>query len=79
LDEQSGVWLRLSEHTLASVVNETDEVSEMTEIRVIALPTETAKKVLETKSSPGYGHPAHTEVARGAWTLPTLPSSFPNR
>jgi hypothetical protein len=37
----------------------------MTEIRVIALPTETAKKVLETKSSPGYGHPAHTEVAKG--------------
>jgi hypothetical protein len=38
---------------------------EMAEIRVIALPTETAKKVLETKSSPGYGHPAHTEIARG--------------
>jgi hypothetical protein len=38
---------------------------EMAEIRVIAMPTETAKKVLETKSSPGYGHPAHTEVAKG--------------
>lgn len=38
---------------------------EMTEIRVIALPTETAKKVLEGKSSPGYGHPAHTEIAKG--------------
>jgi len=37
----------------------------MTEIRVVALPTETAKKVLETMSSPGYGHPAHTEMARG--------------
>jgi Protein of unknown function (DUF1203) len=37
----------------------------MTEIRVIALPTETAKKVLQTMSSPGYGHPVHTEVARG--------------
>jgi hypothetical protein len=37
----------------------------MTEIRVIALPTETAKKVLETMSSPGYGHPAHTEIAKG--------------
>ena len=37
----------------------------MTEIRVIALPTETVKQVLETKRSPGYGHPAHTEVAKG--------------
>jgi hypothetical protein len=45
--------------------NGPDEVSEMTKIRVIALSTETAKKVLETKSSPGYGHPAHTEIAKG--------------
>lgn len=37
----------------------------MAEIRVIAIPTETAKKVLETKSSPGYGHPAHTQIAKG--------------
>jgi hypothetical protein len=37
----------------------------MTEIRVIALPTETVKRVLETKSSPGYGHPAYTELAKG--------------
>jgi hypothetical protein len=37
----------------------------MTEIRVIALPTETVQRVLRTKSSPGYGHPAHTEVATG--------------
>ena len=37
----------------------------MTEIRAIAMPTETAKKVLETNSSPGYGHPAHTAVAKG--------------
>jgi len=37
----------------------------MTEIRVIALPTETVKKVLKTKTSPGYGHPAYTEVAKG--------------
>jgi hypothetical protein len=35
------------------------------EIRVIALPTETVKKVLETKRSPGYGHPAYTELATG--------------
>ena len=38
---------------------------EMPEIRVIALPTETVKKVLSTMKSPGYGHPAHTEVATG--------------
>ena len=37
----------------------------MTEIRVIALPTEIVKTVLETKRSPEYGHPAHTEVAKG--------------
>jgi Protein of unknown function (DUF1203) len=37
----------------------------MTAIRVIALPTDTVKKVLETKSSPGYGHPAYTELATG--------------
>lgn len=37
----------------------------MTEIRVIALPTETVQRVLRTKRSPGYGHPAYTEVATG--------------
>lgn len=37
----------------------------MTEIRVIALPTETVQKVLATMRSPGYGHPAYTEVATG--------------
>jgi hypothetical protein len=37
----------------------------MAEIRVIALPTETVQKVLATMKSPGYGHPAYTEVATG--------------
>jgi len=37
----------------------------MAEIRVIAMMTETAMKVLETKSSPGYGHPAYTQIAKG--------------
>ena len=37
----------------------------MTEIRVIALPTTTVQRVLATMSSPGYGHPAHREVATG--------------
>ena len=37
----------------------------MTSIRVIALPTETAKQVLATMKSPGYGHPAHTAEATG--------------
>jgi hypothetical protein len=37
----------------------------MTEIRVIALPTETVQKVLATMRSPGYGHPAHTALATG--------------
>ena len=34
-------------------------------IRVIALPTDTVQRVLTTQKSPGYGHPAHTEIATG--------------
>ena len=34
-------------------------------IRVIALPTATVQRVLTTRKSPGYGHPAHTEIATG--------------
>jgi hypothetical protein len=37
----------------------------MNPIRVIAIPTETAEKVRATLKSPGYGHPAHIEVATG--------------
>ena len=37
----------------------------VTTIRVIALPTDTVLKVLTTMKSPGYGHPAHTELATG--------------
>jgi hypothetical protein len=37
----------------------------MTAIRVIAIPSETAAKVRSTMKSPGYGHPAHTELATG--------------
>jgi hypothetical protein len=35
------------------------------DIRVIALPTDTVQRVLATMKSPGYGHPAHTELATG--------------
>jgi hypothetical protein len=38
---------------------------EMNSIRVIAIPTKTAEKVRATLRSPGYGHPAHVEVATG--------------
>ena len=34
-------------------------------IRVIAIPTKTAELVRSTMKSPGYGHPAHTEIASG--------------
>lgn len=34
-------------------------------IRVIAVPTALAEKVRGTLRSPGYGHPAHTEVSSG--------------
>lgn len=37
----------------------------MTDIRVIAIPTRTADKVRATLRSPGYGHPAHVEIASG--------------
>src|SRR5438067_2324004 len=36
-----------------------------TPIRVIAIPSKTAEIVRNTLKSPGYGHPAHTEVATG--------------
>jgi len=34
-------------------------------LRVVALSTMTVRKVLSTMKAPGYGHPAHTEVATG--------------
>lgn len=33
--------------------------------RVVALPTKVAELVRTTRRSPGYGHPAHEEVATG--------------
>jgi len=37
----------------------------MVPIRVIAIPTKVAEIVRTSMKSPGYGHPAHTEVASG--------------
>lgn len=37
----------------------------MTPYRIVALPTATADVVRATGRSPGYGHPAHSEVATG--------------
>ena len=37
----------------------------MQPIRVIAIPSRTADLVRKTLRSPGYGHPAHTELATG--------------
>ncbi|HZR31807.1 MAG TPA: DUF1203 domain-containing protein [Terriglobales bacterium] len=37
----------------------------MATIRVIAISTKTADLVRSTMKSPGYGHPAHTEIASG--------------
>jgi len=39
--------------------------TEMNSIRVLAIPTRTAEIVRTTLKSPGYGHPAHIEVASG--------------
>jgi Protein of unknown function (DUF1203) len=37
----------------------------MNSILVVAIPTKTAELVRATLKSPGYGHPAHIEVATG--------------
>ncbi len=37
----------------------------MTKFRVIAIPTKVATLVRTSQTSPGYGHPAHTELATG--------------
>jgi hypothetical protein len=37
----------------------------MTTLRVLAIPTKVAELVRTTHRSPGYGHPAHTELATG--------------
>jgi hypothetical protein len=34
-------------------------------VRIIAIPTEVAETVRSTSRSPRYGHPTHTEVAKG--------------
>ena len=37
----------------------------MSSFRVMAIPTRTVNAVRTTLRSPGYGHPAHTEIASG--------------
>jgi hypothetical protein len=37
----------------------------MIEYRVVGVPSETAEKVRCTRTSPGYGHPVHSEIATG--------------
>jgi hypothetical protein len=37
----------------------------MTTFKVLAIPTKLAEQVRATMRSPGYGHPAHREVAKG--------------
>ena len=37
----------------------------MKQYRVIAIPRSVAEEVRATRRSPGYGHPAHDETARG--------------
>ncbi len=37
----------------------------MSSYRVIAIPSEVVENVRKTGEAPGYGHPAHTEVATG--------------
>jgi hypothetical protein len=37
----------------------------MTGYRIVAIPSEVADFVRSTHKSPGYGHPAHTEIAGG--------------
>lgn len=37
----------------------------MVPIRIVAIPTKVAELVRSSLKAPGYGHPAHTEVAAG--------------
>jgi hypothetical protein len=37
----------------------------MSSCKVVAIPTKIAEQVRATMRSPGYGHPAHREVAKG--------------
>lgn len=49
----------------AIMESDTDEGRRMPEYRYIAIPQKTADRVRSTMRSPGYGHPAHREVATG--------------
>jgi hypothetical protein len=49
---------------MASVVElRNDWKDEMSEFRMIAIASELAEKVRETKLSPGYGHPVTAKVS----------------
>ena len=37
----------------------------MSTVKAVAIPTKIAEQVRSTMRSPGYGHPAHREVAKG--------------
>jgi hypothetical protein len=50
---------------MAPVVEHNDWRDEMSEFRMIAIASELAEKVRETKLSPGYGHPVTAKVATG--------------
>ena len=55
-----------------SSAENTDWRDEMSEFRMIAIASELANKVRETKKSPAYGHPVVTAVA---WALSALPAA----
>jgi hypothetical protein len=50
---------------MTSVVEHNDWRDEMSELRMIAIASELADKVRETRLSPGYGHPVTAKVATG--------------
>src|SRR5258708_37969876 len=50
---------------MTSVVEHNDWRDEMNVFRMIAIASEVADKVRETKLSPGYGHPGTAKVATG--------------
>jgi hypothetical protein len=50
---------------MAPVFEDEDWRDEMSEFRMIAIASELANKVRETKKSPGYGHSVTTTVATG--------------
>jgi hypothetical protein len=64
LMSRSGVFLPRRSQKMAPALNTTTG-DEMSQLKVIAIASELAEKVRESRVSPGYGHPVTAKVATG--------------